>query len=293
MKKLIIFPSRQRAEKLLVTYKSFFEGLPDVYEIVALVREEEVGVYQKVLKDTQIEISYMPNNYSIADKRNTALKIATSLGYEKVFIVDDDVKLYLRRESDPAHFENIKENYTAVYQVLNKLESVCTLDTPIVGLVNRAMAQEKVGFDWIVNEPIIRLCCYNVEHFERENIRPNELGVKFMSDRYAQLSVIEKGYYTLSYNNAVVDDSGTGALGGCAVTRSAEEQTKAAKAMWERFKDYCEPRIKETGRWTEKRVDLTIRWKRDIPRGMARISDKDALRVSRGARLTEEGIVDV
>jgi len=267
---IICIPSRKRThliEKEIGIWKYFLrKNLKEVYyPLILFVREEEIDLYQQklLLKKSKITLYKVPNNFSIADKRNAMLDYAKELKKDYLFIIDDDIDFYYREES-------LSSKYTNKYETLmekdtvNKilLESVllCNENYPAIGLPLKQGSQGR-KYTFEKNVPIIRFVCYHVPTLIKENLKLNGLGTIFMSDRYIQMELVNRGYRTLTNCRYAIGDMGTGYKGGCSVTRNPEDQEKAARALKAKFPDYIELKLKSNGVWNEERIDCNLKLK--------------------------------
>ena len=269
---MIGIPSRERThmiEKKTGVWKYLDKGYPTVLA----VRHSEFAQYHTTLAQFVCypsSVVMMVNDIcSIAEKRQAMLNEAILRGVEHLFIIDDDVSFYFRDE-------NLSSKYTSRYEDFVRLEAfdrilyesmaLCGSVYPIVGL---PLKQGSFGLSYMFpkNIPIIRFVCYHVPTLVKENIKITDLGTIFMSDRYVHLSLLEKGYASLSNCRWCVGDPGTGYKGGCSITRTVDLQEEAARKLTARFPKSVSLKWKENGLWSERRLDCAIDWKMYLQEG--------------------------
>jgi len=239
------------------------------FPVVAFVRESEREMYREALKGTYVEIVVVSDEINIATKRNLIYKHARTCGKEHVFIVNDDVDFYFRKEELSSKYTN-KYDELMEKKVVEKifLECIylCNSKFPISGLPLKQGSQDaKYWFE--KNRQIIHLQCYHVPTLEKEEIEHDGMGVCGMSDRWVQLSLHERGYRTVSNFRYAVGDMGTGRPGGCTEFRTPELVTEAARAVKERFPEVTQLKRKANGVWDTPRIDCTIRLKKYLEEG--------------------------
>lgn len=271
---MIGIPSREREfmiEKKTGIWKYFTKSSTS-YNLNLIVRERESKKYYDCINEIYEEynsnficnITSVPDNYNIAQKRQGLLSIAIRQCKDYLFIIDDDIDFYYREE-------NLSSKYTNKFQSLMEqnvvdkilLESIklCNEKYPIVGLPLKQGSQSK-KYTFEKNCPIIRFVCYYVPILIEEDISITGLRTDFMSDRYVQLELLFRRYRSLTNCRYAIGDLGTGYKGGCSETRTVEKQEEASKKLCKRFPDYVSLRIKENGLWNEKRLDCKIEWKK-------------------------------
>lgn len=261
---MIGIPSRDRTH-LIHKKTGVWKYLDEPYPVCLVVREEEMDDYGHYLSDTYncVALRSVPSIFTIADKRQRLLQEAIDRKVEHLFIMDDDIVLYFRDEGLSSKYTSRKEDFDrleAFDRILYESMALCCETYPIVGL---PLKQGSFGLKYMFpkNIPIIRFVCYHVPTLVKEGIECTGLGTTFMSDRYVHLSLLEKGYASLSNCRWCVGDPGTGYKGGCSVTRTVELQEEAARKLVARFPETVSLKWKENGLWSERRLDCDIKWK--------------------------------
>lgn len=268
-KYFIGIPSRKRSNKITNkrgVWKYLDSRYP--YSVHLVIRTEEIGEYSKSLSKfpgaLDLEINMVKDDYNISQKRNVLIGIAKTLLVDYLFIIDDDVCFYYRDEKLSSKYTSKHETFLSkdcFNKILYESIKLCSEKFPIVGL---PLKQGSFGLKYMFpkNIPIIRFVCYHVPTLIKENINATTMKTPFMSDRYVHLSLLNRGYSSLSNARYCVGDSGTGKPGGCQETRTVELQSEAAKKLQSLFPDYVSLKVKKDGHWNEERLDCVISWKK-------------------------------
>lgn len=262
---LIAVPSRGRSfmiPKRTGIWKHLYPDRTTIesgYNTALIVRHKEAFSYREYYNGT---VMPMENNVNIADKRKRALSFAAKSQIEWLFIVDDDVSFYYRNENFGSKYSALHEEIVK-RDIFNKIlyESImlCNEKFPLIGIPLK-QGSFKLKYTFRKNAPIIRFVCYHVPTLKKESIDVTGLGTPFMSDRFVQLSLLSKGYRSLSNCRFCVGDSGTGYRGGCSETRTVLNQSQSAIRLHKTFTDYVSLKYKTNGLWNEARYDCKIDW---------------------------------
>ncbi|NIU83378.1 MAG: hypothetical protein GWN64_07825, partial [Candidatus Thorarchaeota archaeon] len=220
------------------------------------VREQEARAYE----GEGLIVHPVDNKLTIAQKRRAIFQVAAAKGCEWLFIADDDIKLDVRRDDNNRLFRPMTSEEGVHF--LSDHMAICGKRYPLVHPVLR-MHADKRKYMYEKNCPALRFVCYHVPTFVKEGVDIAGLGTAFMSDRYAQLFMLSRGYNSIGLAQYCVDDTGTNAKGGCSEYRTPELQSEAAKRLAGAFPDNVSLRVKQgTGAWKDKRLDVTIQWKK-------------------------------
>jgi hypothetical protein len=271
---MIGIPSRGRThliEKKQGVWKYFLkEAHIKEYPIYVFTRNCECEEYKNCLeKYPWIKIISVPDEIDIATKRNEIYKYADSKGMEYVFIVNDDIDLFFRKEELSSKYTNKFEELMSkniVEKMLLESVLLCNEEYPITGFPLK-LASFALKYTFEKNKQVIHLQCYHVPTLKKEGIQHNGMGVTGMSDRWVQLSLLKLGYKSLANCRYAVSDAGIGQRGGCTEIRTAELVTEAARALRKNFPEVVELKLKNNGKWNTERIDCTIRLKKYLGKG--------------------------
>lgn len=263
---MIGIPSRERTH--LISKKiGVWKYLDKGYPVCISVRSSESTFYTEALTKNNPDLRWcvrtMRDIDTIAHKRQDLLQEAIDRKVEHLFIMDDDIALYFRDEDLSSKYTSRKEDFDrleAFDRILYECMALCCETYPIVGLPLK-QGSFNLRYMFPKNIPIIRFVCYHVPTLVKEGIECTGLKTTFMSDRYVHLSLLEKGYASLSNCRWCVGDPGTGYKGGCSETRTVDLQEEAARKLVARFPEKVSLKYKENGLWNERRLDCDIKWK--------------------------------
>lgn len=279
---MIGIPSRKRAFMIKTRrgfWRHFKPGSTKKYPITMVVREEEKEEYSKTILEEglYVEIASIKDDATIAEKRDFLIQEAIRKQKEYLFIADDDISIYYREESLSSKYscklEEVFKRETfdnALYECIK----LCNETYPLVGF---PLKQGSFALKYMFpkNIQILHFVCYHVPTLKKEGIRATGLNTTFMSDRYVELSLLEKGYMSLGNCRFCIGDINTGYKGGCSETRTVELQEKAAHKLCERFPEHVSLKRKENGFWDEPRYDCTILWKKFLKEGESKFIPSD------------------
>jgi len=262
---MIGVPSRERSSMIRERKGLWLHTEPiGSYPVRVCVRESEMKDYEDMVPAFSV-----PDSFTIANKRQRLMEYAIHSVYEFLFIIDDDVSLYYRDENLSSKYTSKRETFQAedcFNRILYEAIMLCGEKAPIIGL---PLKLGSFGLKWKFpkNIPVIRFVCYHVPTLVKENIKMDGMGTVFMSDRFTHLSLLSKGYYSLSNCGYAVGDQGTGYKGGCSITRTVELQSASAIALRDTFPNHVELKIKNNGLWDAERLDCRISWRKFLKEG--------------------------
>lgn len=194
---------------------------------------------------------------TIAEKKHWIVNYCLVHNINKAILLDDDLIFGVRREDDKTKIRPATD--TDVRIMTKMMYDICSPEYPMIHPLMRFMFNNN-KYAYAKNRPAIRAVCIHTPTLLKEEIRYDGLTTPFMSDRYMQLSLLEKGYTTIGLGKYCVDDSGTNTPGGCAEYRTPLLQSDAATFLFKRFKPNITLKYKNNGNWSERRLDCTIYW---------------------------------
>lgn len=279
---LIAIPSRERTD-LIKSCRGIWKYLypyDQRYPVILAIRGEEERDYFNAMLELEPESKLDPNpvlmcteseNMNIAKTRQLILEHADDNGIEYLFMIDDDVVISYRDESLSSKYGSKVEPFIE-RDGFNKLllESIrlCGPEYPMVGLPLRfGSVSRKYTFE--KNSTIIRFVCLHVPTLMKEGISYTGLDGGVMEDYFVQLSLLEKGYKTMTNCRYAIDDYGTGKPGGCSSTRTKTVHDDSAIKLARRFEGRVQLKSKRTTFWQEERLDCSFQPKGFLPSGEA------------------------
>ncbi len=123
---------------------------------------------------------------------------------------------------------------------------------------------------WELNNRALCIFAFSPRMFLNEGIRWDEMN--HMSDFYALLSVMVRGYDVFVFNEFCHDQGSSNAPGGCSLYRTPDSLKESAERLAKLFPLFVKTKQKETasGWWKgQPRTDVTIQWKKAAAHGKA------------------------
>lgn len=246
---LIFIPTLARASKQ-TTWASL---PPALRERTTLVVSEGDESYAR----TGLPTVVCPHR-GIGRVRQWILDYCLAMGEPKVLMLDDDLVFAQRRPDNPALFRNADDNEI--------LRAVNDVEVQLGAYAHMSIAPREGGNRrpeaYIVNTRMLRALAYRVDTLHEENIRFDQM--EFMEDFYVSLSLLTRGYQSLTVNYMVQNQNGSNLPGGCSTTRTMERQAEAAVALNAAFPQFVSVVTKKTASaWQgQERKDVTVQWKR-------------------------------
>ena len=274
----IFIPSRERTDLMRDRRGAWklFNPTSCNYPVKVVVRDIEEADYLQASGLSEFSpdqlglgVTTTPSvNMDIAKTRQLIVEEAHERGLEYLFMLDDDVVLSYRDESLSSKYGSRVEELFArdgLNQCLLECLKMCGPEYPMVGLPLRfGSVSRKYMFE--KNSTIIRFVCLHVPTLMKEGVSYTGLGGGVMEDYYVQLSLLSKGYRTMTNCRFAIDDYGTGKPGGCSTTRSVEVHNESAELLAQKF-ECVDLKWKKTSFWPEERLDCGFKPKSFLPAG--------------------------
>lgn len=181
----------------------------------------------------------------------------------RILIIDDDIRFSVRSRNNPRSLVTAYESEIAnSFNVLaNMMETY-----PLVGFHARLMGN---------NAPVGVKECTRINAMQGVNldlIGPIKLDDwPVLADMVLNLTLLTRGQKTAIWCNMFWDQIGpSNAPGGCSLTRTAEVQAEAVKALARMFPEVVTVVEKEVkkGWWGGKRVDFRVQWQKAYKLGV-------------------------
>lgn len=253
---IICIPSRSRTDLILKnsgTWKYIREYDGRVY---LFVRLREFANYREVLIKTSldnVEVMLVKDEVNIAQKRDEMLKFASIMNSEYLVMMDDDLTFSKRNEDISSKYETCKSLREDFKQILFESTTLCSNEYPLVGFPARFGAQgRKYMFE--KNSPMLYFACYHIPTLVEHNLNFTGLNTAFGEDAYMQLSLLRKGYRSLTNCRFAVGDRSApryieegGNSGGCHDYRTLQLKEESAIRLSEEFPESVKVQRKENG----------------------------------------------
>lgn len=195
----------------------------------------------------------------ISELRYFIINYAIIKNYTHLIFIDDDLRFNYKAENMYNLLPMTKKK-DLINDMLRQMIFHCHEITPLTH-PNLRFGGNKNKEKFLYNKKAIRCVCLHLPTIKKENINTDIVlkNIKFMSDYYIQLSLLQKGYKTLCINQYTVDDLGTNTRGGCSNTRNRFLHSQSAFVISKLFQ-HVKLRKKSNGNWLEPRYDVTVQW---------------------------------
>jgi len=148
-------------------------------------------------------------------------------------------------------------------EFLNMIRTVvdaCSEEHPLIGITARQFSNNKNTYA-DENTRIIQFYCYHMPTIQKEGLRYSQAGFPYMTDYWFTLKMLTLGYKNLCFNKWTRDDN-MQMKGGCSVDRTVGLVNKSAISLCKQFPNFCKPKFKTGGTWNERRIGVTVQWKK-------------------------------
>lgn len=260
---MICIPSYKRADRLFeynANHTLAYMDRLSLNDTILCVRNEEVNDYLKVAEKYECKVIGLdvPPEAGIPETRDRILEHAILMNCQKVIMIDDDLRLdvkpnarkYIRMNPEKGDF----------HRMVSDLTFYCTEEYPIVGITARQFSNDKTQ-KYEINTRIIQVYCLYIPVILTSGIHFSDAGFPFMTDYYFILSMLQAGHKNKCLNTYCRDDNAQ-TPGGCAETRTVENQSKSAVGLYKKFPDLVTLYQKDTGTWREPRINVRIKWRK-------------------------------
>jgi hypothetical protein len=257
MKTLIAVPTYKR-HYLFEKQKGVYQYLPwlkdnNNFDVILFLKEGDDDGRKLMLSNYKC----VTTKYDwISELRYQIINYAIDHDYTYLIFMDDDLKLaYKTTLTDSLH--NITEEKFHV--LLLQLTSFQQMTHPVLRFGSHDARRELE-----YNEKAIRCVSLYLPQIKQLDIHQDKTlrDIKFKSDYYLQLSLINAGCNTLCLNLFTEDDSGL-IKGGCE-NRDPKTLRESAYALKKAFPSLVKLRWKQNSVFTEPTVEVTISWKKGL-----------------------------
>jgi len=240
-----------------------------------IVREEEEGAYIPVAEKygCGIETICISPECGIPQTRDEMLRIAYEIGYKKLIMIDDDLRLDYKPNSRK-YIRMTGNNKIYFRAMIESMLELCESANPVVGITARQFSDTKTAV-YERNSRIIQVYCWDLKTvIEKANISFSEIGIPFMTDYYVIIRLLTLGYGNIILNRWCRDDR-TQIPGGCAETRTAKSQSQCALKLAKAFPSIVTPYWKTSGTWNEKRINVRVAWRKAYKQGVKNYGEQE------------------
>ena len=260
---MIFIPSYKRADRLFehnANHTLSYMDRLSLDDTFICVRNEEANSYLKVADKYGCRIIGLdiPPEAGIPETRDSIIEHAILMNCNKFIMIDDDLRLDVK--PDARTYIRMNPEKDDFHKMVSDLNFHCTEEYPVIGITARQFSMEKIK-PYDINNRIIQVYCIYIPVILKTRIRFSTAGFPFMTDYYFILSLLQAGYKNKCLNTYCRDDNAQ-TPGGCAETRTIENQSKSAVALYKKFPHLVSLYQKDTGTWKEPRVNARIAWRK-------------------------------
>lgn len=254
----IIIPTRNRIYEQ-ITLQSLPRDLRQRTTLVCPKREAArlFSLYQDV------KIVVQPDsNWKIAQKRKWIVQEWSQCGYDKILMLDDDLKFATRVSPNDTHLREIKGD--ELIPEFKRIEDKLSPQFPHVGFGQRQFNQARPN-GWKSPARMIYALAYYLPVVIKE-CRFDLVEVR--EDMCVSLQLLLKGYPNAIWPETVIDQRGYDLPGGASDERTVETSNAEARKLAELFPDYVSV-VQRDYKASVPRLEVRVQWKKALEDGQA------------------------
>lgn len=257
----IVIPTRGRSDsQLTITF------LPkELREITTIIApKKELFKLSSMFIDSPPEYVAQPDpEWTIAQKRSWIFQWANEQGYDKIIMLDDDLRFSTRISDDDWHLREIagSELLPEFERIRDKLGP----EFPHVGFGQRQGNQTLTEVGWKSPGKMCYALAYHVPTVLKE-CEFNRIALR--EDMELSLQLLLKGYPNAIWTQTVVDQRKFDAPGGCSSERTIEKSNAEAMKLVELFPDYVSV-VERSYKASVPRIEVVCQWQRALQAGLA------------------------
>ncbi len=262
----IVIPTHKRAEHLLNkkgnnTLRYIGPAMRDRTYIA--IREEEEPEYLRVAERFGVGMNhlFLKEEEGIPETRDVILEEASKEGWEHLIMIDDDLKFATRSLGNK--YTTFDEEGQEFGKMIMELMVQCDEGVPLVGITARQFSNDKPSYSG--NTRIIQLLCFHMPTIVSTGLTFTGSGMRYMTDYYFTLSLLQCGYRNLCLNTYTRDDIAQ-FPGGCSVRRTVDLYNESARKLKKHFPDLVRLEWKTGGTWKAPRITPYVSWKKAFRR---------------------------
>lgn len=248
----IIIPTRGRTDKQL-TLQSFPKALRLRTTLVCPKKE----VFKLGGLSEDIEVVAQPDpDWTIAQKRKWIIESWYNKGFDKIIMLDDDLRFSTRKSEDDWHLKEITgEELIPVFQLL---EDRLGPEFPHVGLGPRQGNNTLDEVGWKTPGKM----CYSLGYYLPIVAKEVELGrIETREDMDITLQLLRKGYPNAIWNTTVNDQRKFDAPGGATGERTMERSNMDAVKLAELHPGYVSV-VDKAYKASVPRKEVVVQWQK-------------------------------
>ena len=253
----IIIPTHGRTNDQL-TVQTLPKG-KFMQRVTLVCPEKDYGKLRSMRDDYSVVIQPDPN-WRIAKKREWIIEEWVRRGYEKIFMLDDDLRFATRKSPDDWHLVPIAGE--ALEREFQRIEDKLGPDFPHVGFAQR-QGNNVRDAGWKSPGKMVCTLGYYLPIVAKE--ARWDL-VELREDMCVTLQLLLKGYQNAILCDTVADQREFDAAGGCSLYRTIKMNNDEARGLAKLFPAYISLSDKKYKDGTE-RVEVIIQWQKALEEG--------------------------
>lgn len=278
---------------VITTYKRetkeeqvLFFQIPEEYRDIIYVfcRESRVELLKKNVPEIK-NIVTIPDDtdIGIARTRQVVLDKMRSMGFNRVWMADDRIKLMIRHEDERIRMMRTKEEFEFIYDGLNELSKQHVM----VSLAHRKVGS--LAIDGVRKKGVL-VGGRAYANYALQLDKLADLGIRFddmwqkdneirlFEDFYVVLSLLTRGIPNALWTDGAMEHypgGGKNPTSGNGSYRTQELQDKCARALANEFPDFVKV-VQKDASWGENlvggRTDVTCYWQKALEYGQKKLS---------------------
>jgi len=201
-------------------------------------------------------------SWTIAQKRKWIIEEWATMGYEKIIMLDDDLRFATRMSDTDWHLKEIRGK--ELIPEFERLELMLSREVPHVGFGPRQgnNTMEEVGW----KSP--GKMCYSLGYYLPVVAQEVELGrIETREDMDVTLQLLRKGYPNAIWHTTVNDQRKFDAPGGATDERTMERSNDDAIKLSELHPGYVST-VKKDYKASVPRVEVIVQWQKALEDGV-------------------------
>ena len=254
----IVIPTRGRMSDQL-TVKSLI-GCELIKRTVLVCPKKEFSNLRSLRNDYNV-VAQPDETWTIARKRAWIMRHWLDLGYEKIIMLDDDLRFATRISETDWHLREIVGDELA--QEFKRLEEKLGPDCPHVGFGPRQGNNRLEDVGWKTPAKM----CYSLGYYLPVVVKECELGrIETREDMDITLQLLRKGYPNAVWQTTVNDQRKYDAPGGATKERTIESSNADAIKLSQLHSGYVST-VEKKYKASVPRVEVICQWQKALDDG--------------------------
>jgi hypothetical protein len=258
----IIIPTRGRTDQQLTL--SFLPASLRERTSVVCPKKEVFKLSAQYVTGIPEYVAQPDSDWKIAEKRAWILEEWHRRGYEKIIMLDDDLRFATRVSENDWHLKEIRgEDLVPEFQ---RIEDKLGPEFPHVGFGQRQGNNQLEEVGWRSPGKM----CYALGYYLPVVLKECELRrIALREDMELSLQLLLKGYPNAIWTTTVVDQRGYDKPGGTSNERTVEISNAEARRLAELFPGYVST-VERAYKASVPRIEVVVQWQKALEDGQRR-----------------------